>query len=391
MKSCFVCMPLIEELLPIYEHAIVPEIKDVFGARCECTKADDIRRPGMVTEKVVQCLLNADLVIAVMADPRLNFGPNPNVMYELGVAHSFRKPALVVTDAGNTLPFDLRAVETIALDFSRLGDEVLRPGFLYELRRSLRASLTAAEVVADLEKRRLPSNPLTTQLAGTHIFLEDAPWLWGYCQVLARERQARSLWEITRDLFWPTEPLFFESLKEAIRDGRKHYFIVPEDDGIRRKIEATRRQLQMSLPAEEIDRLLRFVAIDKKHFLLWPIAIVLYDADLATCRGGIMCEPMTSQIGKDPTDDEVRQLFNDHQRNGGNLESFERLMVDRSWIERHREATFDIALDVRVVDALATSFAQIWNEKVWEDARNARNEAEHATLIKNWLIRGDVP
>lgn len=382
MKSCFVLMPLIDELRPVYDDAIYPIIQDVFKGECQCGKADDQRRPGMVTEKIVFSLLNADFVIAVTADPREANCINPNVMYELGIAHSFRKPTIVVSDCTDSMPFDLRAVETIQLDFARFRNEAQRPAFLAELRRSLQAALKTPEVLDDL-RRRIPRNPITTQLGGTRIFVEDLPWLLGYSEVLKLDREAKTIWEITRDLFWPAETLFFASLKRSLQNGRKHYFMVPAEDGVRRKAETIKNQLrQDDISDDEIERLLRFVAIDPRHFVLWPLTIVLYDADLATCRAGIICEPMTDQVGNDANDGEFRKRFDEHVKSGGCLDTF---VVELDWIERRREATFDIALESRVVESLATAFAKIWNEKILEDIGKAASEQE-AALLNTWLI-----
>jgi len=83
MGNCFVCMPLINQFMEIYNE-IEKEVKNILGGQWKCAKADDTRRPGMVTEKIVCALLNTDLVIAVVADPREANTINPNVMYELG-------------------------------------------------------------------------------------------------------------------------------------------------------------------------------------------------------------------------------------------------------------------------------------------------------------------
>lgn len=383
MKNCFVCMPLFDGFRPVFSDAIFPEVREAFGSTCECVKADDIREAGMVTEKVVHSLLNADFIIAVLADTRDGNSINPNVMYELGIAHSFRKPTLVIADS--KLPFDINAVEAIQLDFSRLLDESQRSDFLLELRRALRVSLKSSKLLGGIEQRQISRNPITTQLSGAHIFVDDFPWLWGYCDVLKREREAQSIWEITRDLFWPTEPLFFASIKASIRDERKHYFMVPEDDEVRMKADAIKNQLLRDLiPESEINRLLRFVEIDPKHFQLWPIAIVLYDADLITSRGGIICEPMTSQVGEDQIDKYICRKFVEHVRQGGSLDNF---TCELDWIKRREESTFDIALDKRVVGSLAAAFAKIWNERILEEARNMTNENAQSTLLKNWQIR----
>ncbi len=117
MRKCFVCMPLIAVTQEIF-NTIARQVSDSLGGQWSCIKANDTRRPGMVDEKVVFDLLNAHLVIAVIADPRETNPINPNVMYELGIAHSFRKLAIVIADKNNKLPFDINSVETIQVDFS---------------------------------------------------------------------------------------------------------------------------------------------------------------------------------------------------------------------------------------------------------------------------------
>jgi len=381
-KKCFVCMPLIDDLRAVYYEAIFREI-DALGIECECAKADDQRQPGTINDKIVQYLLNADLVIAVICDPREGNCINPNVMYELGIAHSFRKPTILIAD-DKPLPIDIRSAEAIQLDFSRLKDEARRSAFLSDLREQIKRSLRAPGIFDDREKP-IPANPITAQLSNTRIFIEDLTWLRSYSDVLKLEREAHTIWEITRDLYWPAERLFFASIKAAIRDERKHCFMVPEAEGIRRKVEAIKKQLRKDKIADaEIDGFLRFVEIDPKYFDLWPISIVLYDADLATSRGGIICEPMTSEVGHDAIDDKIRKRFVAHVNSGGSLDDF---CVDFDWIERRGETTFDISLDGRTVDSLATSFARIWNEKILDEAQKMTGE-ERAALLNTWLIGG---
>lgn len=386
MPICFVCMPLIDDLKPLFEDAIKVEVHEALGEHWCCVKADDQRRPGMVTEKIVNGLLNADLVIAIVADTRAENSINPNVMYELGVAHCFRKPTLLIADTQHGLPFDLRAVETIQIEFSRYKDPYQRHAVILELRQVLRASLCTPETLG-LDRRRVPVNPITAHLSGTRIFIEDLPWLRGYCAVLERELKAKTIWEITRDLFWPSEPTYFESIKLAIRSGKKHYFMIPESEEVLRKAETIRKQLQLDLPAPQIDELLRFVAIDRSHFALWPIPIVLYDADLATSRGGILCEPMMSEVGHDGIDEELRELFAAHIASGKTAESFLPFCAGLDWIKRKQEKTFDIALDGRVVDSLANAFAKIWNEKIRQEAMTLPSDQGQA-LLTTWQIRG---
>lgn len=380
MKNCFVCMPLIEELKDIFT-AIEDTIYRCLGKpQWDCVKADDTRRPGMVDEKIVYGLLNADLVIAVIADIRES-PVNPNVMYELGIAHSFRKSTIVVADLKNGLPFDIQSVETIQIDFSN------RERRSEDLKSALQRSLRDSKVLDELGKKRIPRNPITTQLIDAHIFIEDLPWVWGYSDVLRRERAAKTTWEITSDLFWPGEPLFFATIAEAFRLRKKHYFMVKNDPGILRKAENLKNELlERGFSKATIDDLIHFVAIDRKYFVLWPIAVVLYDANLPTRQGGIICEPMQSQVGNDPYDETVRDLF-EQIGEPDDLTVFERSLFELPWTSRKKEATFDISLDGRVVEKLATSFAEIWDEKIREEAETKIGD-EKSTLLNNWLIGG---
>lgn len=382
-RRCFVCMPLVDELEDIYE-IIKGEVQILPGT---CSKADDTRRPGMINEKVIYELLNADLVIAVITNPREISSIDPNVMYALGIAHSFRKPTILVADNKTILPFDIRAIEVIQVDFLWLKDTAMRAAFLSKLREALRNTLRDSELLENLEKRRLPRNPVTTQLSDAHIFVEDLPWLWGYCEVLKREREAQTVWEISRDLYWPSEVLFLESIKVAIVEGKKRYFIVPDEEAVARKIDAIKNVLQHDLSAEAASMHLHFVAIDRGYFALWPVDIVLYDAESPTRRSGIICEPMEIQFGNDAYDAATRKLFTDYVRAAA-LDTFLRDLLDLDWLRRWREATFDIRLDGRVVASLATAFARIWNEKIWEEASQTTSEEERFKLLKSWLIGG---
>jgi hypothetical protein len=379
MKKCFVCMPLIAETQDLFS-AIARKVIDSLGGQWTCVKANDTRRPGMIDEKVVFDLLNADLVIAVIADPREANPINPNVMYELGIAHSFRKHTIVIADIKNKLPFDIQSVETIQVDFSS-------PNALKELQKELQQSLEDSKVLAELEGKIKSRNPITTQLGDARIFIEDLPWIWGYCDVLKRERAATAVWEITRDLFWAGEPLFFSSIKEAVRMRRKHYFMVEDHPDVIQKVGDIRTELQQDgFSKNSINDFVHFVAIEAKYFVLWPIAIVLYDASLPTRKGGIICEPMQPLVGNDIYDEEIRLLFEQYGK-PDDLATFEKSLSELAWTKRRQEATFDISLDGRVVEKLSLAFKQIWNEKILEEVQKLSGD-EKSTLLNTWVIGG---
>ena len=165
--------------------------------------------------------------------------------------------------------------------------------------------------------------------------------------------------------------------------------MVPDEEGVLRKVDAIKRELRQHHSAAEIENYLHFVAIEKAHFRLWPIAVVLYDADLATKRGGIICEPMTSEVGHDLIDQVYRDLYVEHVNSGGSLDKFLDRLADFDWIQRRQEKTFDIALDGRVVDKLADSFAEIWNSKILAEVEKKTSEQDQSAL-RSWLIETGV-
>jgi hypothetical protein len=65
-------------------------------------RADEISRPGKITDQILEALDSCDVVIADITDN------NPNVLYELGYAHRARKPGVIMNQAVELSPFDLR-------------------------------------------------------------------------------------------------------------------------------------------------------------------------------------------------------------------------------------------------------------------------------------------
>ena len=97
-------------------------------------------------------------------------------------------------------------------------------------------------------------------------------------------------------------------------------------------------------------------------------------------------EPMRSEVGTDTWDELIRESYVQYAKSG-DLDGFQQYLAGLEWTERRKEATFDIRLDGRVVDSMATSFARIWNEKIREDAEKQTGD-EGLSLLETWLIRG---
>ena len=77
-------------------------------------RADEIDRPGIITNQVIEQILDAPLVIADLTER------NPNVFYELAVRHVTRKPLIHLMKEGEGVPFDVAGTRIIFLDHTNL-------------------------------------------------------------------------------------------------------------------------------------------------------------------------------------------------------------------------------------------------------------------------------
>ena len=91
-------MPFSDESFEVYEM-----LKMNFSDDFEFSNAGDEGNQQNILKDIIQPLYEADIVIADLT------GLNANVMYELGLAHSFNKKTIVITqDDLSKLPFDLK-------------------------------------------------------------------------------------------------------------------------------------------------------------------------------------------------------------------------------------------------------------------------------------------
>jgi nucleoside 2-deoxyribosyltransferase len=64
-------------------------------------RGDDLFTPTDILEDIWQSINTADFVIADIT------GRNPNVLYEMGIAHTLAKPVLILSRQASDIPVDL--------------------------------------------------------------------------------------------------------------------------------------------------------------------------------------------------------------------------------------------------------------------------------------------
>jgi hypothetical protein len=88
--------------------------------RVAATRVDQSHRHESIWDEICEVIGSADFMIAV-ATPDASGVPNPNVMLEIGYARALRKPVLLLTDAPDTLPFDLRTHRALTYKATSVG------------------------------------------------------------------------------------------------------------------------------------------------------------------------------------------------------------------------------------------------------------------------------
>jgi hypothetical protein len=103
--TCFVMMPFANPIGGYYATIYEPAIKK---AGLTPVRADtDIFATGKIIDQIWLGLSQAKVLVAELT------GRNPNVLYELGLAHALHKPVVLVSSNEADVPFDVRHVRVI--------------------------------------------------------------------------------------------------------------------------------------------------------------------------------------------------------------------------------------------------------------------------------------
>lgn len=106
--SCFIMMPFGEPIGGYYEKIYEPAIKK---AGLTPIRADnEIFGTGKIIDQIWRGINDAKVLVAELTNR------NPNVFYELGLAHALNKPVVLVSSNESDVPFDLRHIRVIYYD-----------------------------------------------------------------------------------------------------------------------------------------------------------------------------------------------------------------------------------------------------------------------------------
>lgn len=106
--SVFVLTPFSKEMRGTYHI-----IKNVcMESNLTCSRGDEELVSGEILNHIVKKIANSRVVIANLD------GRNPNVFYELGIAHALNKPTILISKSIDHVPFDVKSKSIILYENS---------------------------------------------------------------------------------------------------------------------------------------------------------------------------------------------------------------------------------------------------------------------------------
>lgn len=171
----FVLMPLAPEFDEIYQQGI-KEVWEELGFRC-LRSDEDIHTHDIMCHAICQNIQRARFIIADMT------GRNPNVFYELGLAHAFGKPAILITQRVEDVPFDLKVI--LHIDYG--GDINKLSRKLQKMVKSLLAKgVTPKPLPSAIERR-------TSLFNKAEVWLENTKGISNMCSKLKSDCERKKV------------------------------------------------------------------------------------------------------------------------------------------------------------------------------------------------------
>ncbi len=106
-ETCVVLMPFREPFDTYYATVIKPA---VLAASLSPIRADSLFRPSPIMSDLWQMIQDSTVLVADLT------GKNPNVYYELGLAHAIGKPVVLISESMDDVPFDLQSLRIVTYD-----------------------------------------------------------------------------------------------------------------------------------------------------------------------------------------------------------------------------------------------------------------------------------
>lgn len=136
-KICFVMMPFAGEFRDIYEHGIKPAVTE---AGLVSLRVDELSGVFNITRKIIESIYQAEILIVDLTNW------NPNVFYELGIAHSLAKNVIMITQERERVPFDISTYRVLTYKPTPAGIKEFRNKLIDSIMQALKSPLIDSPV-----------------------------------------------------------------------------------------------------------------------------------------------------------------------------------------------------------------------------------------------------
>jgi hypothetical protein len=123
-------------MLPVYQDHIKPTCESL---ELTVRRGDYFFTADSVVQDIWKAIVSARLIVADCTDR------NPNVFYEIGLAHAIGKPTILLTQKSEDVPFDLRHLRYVAYQLTPRGMREFETTFRETVRNALGMSTSARE------------------------------------------------------------------------------------------------------------------------------------------------------------------------------------------------------------------------------------------------------
>lgn len=110
--SVFVAMPFKEDMKAVFSDHIQKVTK---ALNLTCKRADDLFTANAIVQDVWSAIYHAELLIVDCT------GRNPNVFYELGIAHTLGRKTILIAQSIDDIPTDIRHLRVIIYQYTPPG------------------------------------------------------------------------------------------------------------------------------------------------------------------------------------------------------------------------------------------------------------------------------
>jgi nucleoside 2-deoxyribosyltransferase len=111
-SDIFVVMPFLDKLKPIYDDHIKNTAQKM---NLTVARGDDFFTAKSIISDIWDAINSCRLVIADCT------GRNPNVFYEIGMAHTLGKPVILISQNKDDIPFDIQHIRYLIYEFTPRG------------------------------------------------------------------------------------------------------------------------------------------------------------------------------------------------------------------------------------------------------------------------------